>query len=349
MSTKQLPLVSIILPCRNEEAFLTACLDSLMASDYPAEKIEIILVDGQSTDGTLAIAGTYESLANTVKLSIVDNPRKIFPCAVNLGVQHAKGDYLMIVGAHAVYSVSYISSTIEAALRTGADNTGGVLITEGLNRSLMGKAITYVLSSSFGVGNSTFRTGSKVETEVDTVFGGCYKKSVFEKIGLFNEHLVSTSDMDFNTRLKRAGGKIVLTPAATATYYTRTDFKKFIRNNYRNGFWSLYPLRFLNYLPVRFRHLIPLFFFCGLLLGIALSCVWNLMLFVFAGCLAFYFLIATLASLKFVRHHFLNLFLMPVLFFLLHTTYGLGSLVGVVRLVWERVFRGSVEKEVTER
>ncbi len=336
MTDNNLPLVSIILPCRNEEYFLTNCLESLYASDYPASKLEILLLDGESTDRTLSIAKELQQSHSSVPLHIISNPKRIFPCAVNLGVQHSKGDYIMIVGAHATYDRSYVSATIETALRTNAENTGGVLITEGLNRSLMGKAITYVLSSPFGVGNSTFRTGSDVETEVDTVFGGCYKRSVFETIGGFNENLVSTSDMDFNTRLKKANGKIILTPSAKAHYYTRTDFKKFIRNNFRNGYWSLYPLRFLNYLPVRFRHLIPLFFFTGLLVGIGLSFLSPILLYLFLGCMAFYFLVATAASVKFLSKHPINILLMPFLFFLLHSTYGLGSFVGIINVIFAK-------------
>lgn len=338
MTVEKLPYVSVILPCRNEEQFLAACLDSIIANDYPKDRMEIILVDGLSSDQTLAIAESRKANREGVSLTIIQNPKKIFPSAVNLGIKQSLGDYIMIVGAHAVYDKSYLPAIIETALRTGAENTGGVLITEGLNQSLVGKAITQVLSSPFGVGNSTFRTGSDVETEVDTVFGGCYQKSVFEKIGFFNENLVSTSDMDFNTRLQKAGGKIILTPAAKAHYFTRTDFKKFVRNNFRNGFWSLYPLRFLNYLPVRFRHLIPLFFFSGLLLGAILSCLIPYLWIAFTACMALYFCVALAASLKFVRSNILNLFLMPFLFFTLHATYGLGSLVGLTRALSGRTF-----------
>ena len=333
------PIVSIIIPCYNEELFLENCIDSILKNDYPKDKIEILIIDGLSTDTTKKIAERIINENKSISIKLITNHGKTFPCAVNLGYNNSIGDFIMILGAHAVYNNSYISLCIENHLLYNADNIGGVLHTIGLNKSITGKLITNVLSSSFGVGNATFRTGTDKVTEVDTVFGGCYKRSVFEKIGLFNENLRSTSDMDFNVRLKKSGGKIILVPSIIATYYTRNNFMKFIKNNFRNGFWAIYPLRFVDYLPVSFRHLVPLFFMLGMVGGSIVSIFSSTLFFVFQAVLFIYFHSAIYFSFSFIKKGFINIFLMPLLFLVLHVTYGSGSLWAVLNVLYFKVIR----------
>ena len=255
------PFVTIIIPSRNEEKFISDCLDSFIENDYPKEKLEILVVDGASIDNTRKIVFGYEKKYNYIRL--LDNPLKIFPTAVNLGIKASKADFILIAGSHARYKKDYVSKCIYNSFKYNANNVGGILITIAIEDNFISEAITIVLSSRLGVGNSVFRTGSNKVIEVDTVFGGCYKREVFDKIGYFNENLISTSDYEFNKRLRRNGGKIYLNPEIKAYYYTRTSLKRFLSNNFRNGFWSIYPLAFVNYLPVSLRHLIPLFFFLG--------------------------------------------------------------------------------------
>ncbi|MDD5571498.1 MAG: glycosyltransferase family 2 protein [Bacteroidales bacterium] len=328
--------VTIVIPFRDEEKFIAKCIDSVLENDYPRESMEIILVDGLSTDNSVNIINDYIKKHSFIK--VIENKNKIFPCAVNIGYKASKGDYLIILGAHAVYEKDYISKCIETSLQYSADNAGGVLTTVGLNEDFIGKSISYVLSSSFGVGNSTFRTGCDTVKEVDTVFGGCYKRSVFEKIGLFNEDLVSSSDMDFNVRLRKNGGKIILSPSIKATYYTRTSFKKFLKNNFRNGFWAVYPMRFVDYIPVKLRHFVPLLFLLGLLGGTLISLVLPLFCFLLTGAIFLYFLTAYIFSMKFMSNGFLYFLFLPFLFFILHVTYGVGSFVALVKVAGYKFF-----------
>ncbi|NVO02408.1 MAG: glycosyltransferase family 2 protein [Bacteroidetes bacterium] len=331
------PKVSIIIPTYNEELFLVNCVDSILKNKYPKQQLEIILIDGLSTDKTTEIAKEIIEENKEVSIQLISNPKKTFPCAVNLGVKDSTGDFIMILGAHAVYDEMYIPLCVENSLKYDADNVGGILNTIGLNQSLTGKLITNVLSSPFGVGNSVFRTGTDKVTEVDTVFGGFYKRSVFDKIGYFNENLRSSSDMDFNVRLKKTGGKIILDPLIIATYYTRSDFGKFMKNNWRNGFWAIYPLRFVDYLPVSIRHLIPLFFICGVIGGSVLSLFSNVFLFLFLGVLSLYVLLSFYFSIPFVKKGFANIIFMPFLFLFLHLTYGCGSLLAIINVVFFKV------------
>ncbi len=337
MQYEALPLITLILPCRNEELFIENCINSILENDYPADKIELLIIDGLSNDKTLDIAKKYINNDKGVKIKILENPGKFFPIAVNIGIVDSKGEYIFILGAHAVYDRKYFSGCIETAIRTKADNTGGILITDGLNKTFIGKAITFVLSNSFGVGNAKFRTGAVAEREADTVFGGCYKKEVFEKYGLFNENLISSSDMEFNVRLRRNGGKIILNPTVKATYYTRTDFLKFVRNNFRNGYWAIYPIKFVKYIPVSLRHLIPLFFFGGITLGLVLSFYSDFIKYLYLIILFIYIHLGVIFSLKYAKKNPLFVLIMPFLFFLLHYIYGLGSSFALIKLVrWRK-------------
>jgi glycosyltransferase involved in cell wall biosynthesis len=332
------PLISIIIPCYNEEIFLGKCINSVLNNDYPLEKVEIFIVNGMSTDKTVEVAQEIIKSNSEVKIEILNNPKKIFPCAVNIGVNNSHGEFIMILGAHSVYNKSYITLCVENSLKYDADNVGGILETIGTNTSVIGRAITCVLSSSFGVGNSTFRTGTDKVTEVDTVFGGCYKRKVFEKIGFFNENLRSTSDMDFNVRLKKAGGRIILDPGIKATYFTRNSFGKFFSNNIRNGYWSIYPLRFIDYLPVSMRHMIPLFFICSVICGIILSFVANIFMYILLGVMIIYTIAAFVAATPFIKKGVFNIILMPFLFLTLHLTYGAGSLWAGIKVIYYKTF-----------
>lgn len=205
-----LPFATVIVACRNEEKYIQACLDSLIAQDYPKDRMEIFVVDGMSEDRSRAIADDYALRYPHVR--ILQNLRLITPCALNIGIRAAKGDYILVMGAHAVYQSDYVSLCVRNAESSHADNVGGILNTMPASDSPQAKAIALALSHPFGAGNARFRVGLAKPEWVDTVFGGCYRRDVFQRIGLFNERLVRSQDMEFNTRLKNAGGKILLVP-----------------------------------------------------------------------------------------------------------------------------------------
>ena len=296
-----LPFVSIIIPCRNEEKFIGKCLDSIIAQDYlnphplPGDalpqvgreegrgSIEVLVVDG-SEDETRDIIRRYTQEHSFIRL--LNNPKKVTPCALNIGIKNAKGEIILWMSAHSRYEKDYISKCVKYLKEYDADNVGGVMITLPRDNAFIGKAIATVLSHPFGVGNSVFRTGAKEPKWVDTVFGGCYKKEVFDKIGLFNESLVRSQDMEFNLRLKKTGGKILLAPDIVSYYYPKSNLKDFFIHNFEDGSWVTYPLKF-GIKAFSWRHLIPLFFILGLvgtgILGIFFSPLLWLFLFVLSS------------------------------------------------------------------
>jgi len=325
-------LVSIIIPCRNEEKFIAACLDSILAQDYPGDRIEILVMNGMSADKTAEVVLAYVKKFPSVKL--LDNPKKIAPTALNIGIRSAKGDVIIRLDAHSEYPKDYVSKCIRYQDEYKADNVGGVWITRAQKADALGEAIVFVLSHKFGVGNSLFRVGVKEPVEADTVPFGCYRREVFERIGLFNEHLVRNQDIEFNLRLRKAGGKIFLVPDIVSYYYARSSLKDLARNNFRNGFWVLYSMKFAP-LPFSVRHLAPFAFVLTLLVTLLAGMFWAPAILVSAFVLAVYMMFTLAVSVSIAREKGARYFLsLAVSFWTLHFSYGLGSLCGLIRLVF---------------
>ena len=320
-----LPTVSIIIPTRNEEKFIEKCLRSFLDSDYPGELIEIIVVDGKSDDRTEEIVGKISSSDNRVQL--IKNEKKITPVAMNLGIKASKGEYVFFSGAHSEMPSDYVKKCIQHALETNADNVGGVVKTEPRVNSAVGRAIAEVLSHPIGVGGAKFRTGVSRPTEVDTVPFGCYKREVFDRIGYFNEKLVRNQDIEFNLRLKRAGGKIILFPDIELTYYSRSTFKELWKNNFGNGFWVIAGSKYAD-IPFSIRHLVPLIFVLTLLIGIVFCVFLSIVCKLHIIILGVYFLLTLFES--FTKGESLSVILLIILAFpILHISYGIGSLCAI--------------------
>lgn len=330
--------VSVIIACRNERAFITDCLDSILANDYPQELTEVLVVDGMSDDNTRQIVERYCERFPFVRL--LENPLKIASAAFNLGIQCASGDLIVIMGAHNVYPPDYISRCVRASNESGADNVGGIIRVLPRTSGLLGRALVLTLSHPFGVGNAHFRCrtaeGMSERRSVDTVFGGCYRREAFQKAGLFNEKLVFNQDIEFNLRLRRAGGRIILDPEIVSEYRARSDVKSFRKHNFRNGSWVVLAALFSDGASFSWRHLVPLAFVVSLLVSIVMSLVVHPFFWVAAGILASYLLAGLYVSASIAkRERQLRYFAaMPVAFAALHIPYGLGSLAALAKIIF---------------
>lgn len=326
--------ISIIIPARNEEKFISRCLDSLLANDYAKELLEIFVVDGMSEDRTREIVSLYATRYPNIFL--LENSKKITPVALNIGIKAARGDLVMRVDAHATYASDYISKCAKYLEICGADNVGGVVKTTPADGSTQALSVALCLSHPLGAGNSRFRTGTSEPAWTDTVFGGCYKKEVFERIGLFNEHLERSQDMEFNQRLTKAGGKILCAPDIVAYYYPKATISSFFAHNIRDGIWAIYPLRF-THTALRPRHYAPLIF-VGLFVGsFALGLFFRFFQFLFLAGLVFYAAVVFLVSLKEARkaNNAKLLLFLPLVFAARHFGYGIGSWIGLWKL-WKK-------------
>ncbi|HEM62625.1 MAG TPA: glycosyltransferase family 2 protein, partial [Chloroflexi bacterium] len=213
------PLVSVIVAMRNEERFIERCLDSLMEQDYPQELLEVLVVDGRSTDASREIVQAKQQTMTS--LLLLDNERRVSPVAFNIGIREARGEILTIISAHSYLAPDYISRCVDYLNTADADCVGGPIQTVG--EGDVARAIALAMSSPFGVGDALFRY-SQEETYVDTLAFGAYRREVFERVGLFDEELVGSEDDEFNYRLRSAGGKLLLTPAIRSFYHGRGSF-----------------------------------------------------------------------------------------------------------------------------
>jgi succinoglycan biosynthesis protein ExoA len=330
------PFVSVIIPCRNEAVSIGRCLESILASDYPPDRMEVIVADGCSDDETRAVLGRVA--AEDARVRLIENSARITPVALNRAIEVAHGDLILRIDAHSTVAPEYIPALVrflEAC--PNAWGAGGHMTTEPETHGPFSQAISIVLSHRFGVGNSSFRTG-RAATEpyrVDTVFNCCWRRDLFRRIGVFNEHLVRSQDIEFSRRIAAAGGSLWLVPAARTTYFARTEFWRFVRHNWTNGIWSIMPAIHVGYLPVRLRHLIPLAFVSSILLSAIGAGMSPLLRWLpLAPALPYICLSGAASVHSAVRHRAPKLaLLLPLSFAALHLGYGAGSLVGAFHLV----------------
>lgn len=323
--------VSIIIPCRNEEKYISQCLGSLNLQDYPKNKLEIIMVDGASDDGTRKIIESYLDKFTVIK--ILDNPKKITPISLNIGINNAEGEIIIRMDVHASYESSYVSKCVKYLNEYNADNVGGVIKTVPGENTIIAKAIALALSSKFGAGNSYFRIGSDEPREVDTVPFGCFRKEIFDRIGLFNENLARSQDWELNLRIRRVGGKIVLVPNIEVKYFPKATLKEYFKRNFEDGVWVIYPYKFVD-IPFNVRHYVPLIFVISLLGSVFLGLLFNIILPLVL--IAFLYLsVALYFSFKIAlrEKEFIYIILMPLVFFTRHLGFGLGSMWGVIKLL----------------
>ena len=326
--------LAIIIPCRNEENYIGSCLDSLLANDYPRDDLQIVVVDGMSTDHTREILSGYCRDYPFIKM--IDNPWHIKPKALNIGIESTKSDVVMRIDAHAVYAKNYISKLVQGLFQYHADNIGGIRETY-TDGTYVAEARLVAISHPFSVGNAYWRTGIKRDIQkVDTVFCGCYRRDVFERIGLFNEKLIRTQDREFNSRLIKAGGTIILDPSVKCTYFSRTNLIDFVKWTFTGANWLFYASRFTSIRMASWRNYVPLsFLFYSLFFLIMLfNTIPNQMVnMITAIPLLTYVSLSLYFSVKiaFKKRNLLYVPLLVLIFPATHYSYALGSLYGIIK------------------
>jgi glycosyltransferase involved in cell wall biosynthesis len=327
--------VSVVMPVYNEEAYIEKCIESLLMQDYPTEKMEWIFVDGCSKDRTVDILKGYQ-VKYPQLIQVLHNPHKIVPYAMNIGIAAAQGIYIVRLDAHADYATDYISKCIHYLETTDAENVGGLAETKAIG--FMGNAIAKMLSSKFGVGNSQFRTNGK-SGYVDTVPFGAFPREVFSKYGGYDERLVRNQDNEMNFRIRKNGGKIYLAEDIHFSYYCRNSIRGIATMARKNGMWNVITMRLCPG-AMGVRHFIPFAFVLSLLgLSILSFLHWSFGLLLGLECLL-YFLLDILFSGKQasgVKEFFALLPLFPIF----HVSYGIGSVIGIVKLFSKEFKKGS--------
>jgi len=329
---KSYPFVSVIIPCRNEGRHIRRCMDSVLASDYPVESLEIIVVDGMSQDGTRTILSEYCELDPRVK--VIDNDRITTPAGLNLGIIRAKGSVIVRMDAHSVYPTNYIVRLVQWLTESNADNVGGICVTRASADSNLATAIAVALAHPLGVGNAHFRLGVKEARWVDTVPFGCYHRSVFERVGLFDEELPRNQDDEFNARLRQAGGRILLVPDVQSEYYARGSLKHVWSMYYQYGLFKPLAVRKGGGRPTG-RQLVPPSFVTALFVAGLLSAISHTARVVLIVLLLVYLTALTAAAVRISRTHGWHVASNTSMVFpCLHVSYGIGYLRGLFRMVF---------------
>ena len=212
--------MSVVIPCRREVDVIAGVLASVIATDYPHDRLEVLVVDGMSDDGTRAIVG--EVAAGQPLVRLLDNPKRVIPAALNIGIALARGEIIVRMDAHTRYPPEYIRRCVEGLLATGADNVGGPCLTLPREQTLAAQAFATVLSHPFGVGNALYKLGISKPIEVDAVPFGCMWRKRMLEIGPYDERIARSEDFGFNIRLRARGGRLVLLPDITSYYYARS-------------------------------------------------------------------------------------------------------------------------------
>lgn len=325
-------MISVIVPIYNEAKHIEKCIQSILNQDYPKGEMEVIFVDGMSTDGTREIVNNY--CAQYEFLRMEDNPAQIVPPAMNIGIRASRGEIIIRLDAHAIFPNNYFTELVRGLTVLGADNVGGVCRTLPYSDKAICRSIAAVLSSPFGMGNSYFRIGAEEVRQVDTVPFGCFHRDLFDRIGYFDEELIRNQDDEFNGRIIRNGGTIYLLPDLVIDYYARDTMRKVWSMFYQYGLFKPLVNKKLGS-PATLRQFFPMLFVLGLVLGAALSWLHPIIGGAYIAVLALYLLLAGGISIRTAakEHCAAMAFQMPAVFFVVHSAYGIGYIRGILKLL----------------
>jgi succinoglycan biosynthesis protein ExoA len=318
---KAAPGVSIVVAARNEAPRIVDCLQSIWDAEPFAPSFEVLVVDGASEDGT---ADRVREFARThPEVRVLDNPARFAPQGFNVGIRAARGDWILILGAHSRYDRSYFRRCLEAARRTGADNAGGVVVPVTDGDGLLARMARGLARSRFGFGASPFRREAPPQGPADTAAFGCFPRRTFERFGLYDERLVLNQDWELNTRIRRGGGTVWLDPSVRVHWHVRQRPGDLVRRSFETGRWVAYMWRLGGH-TVAARHAMPAAFAAALLVpGVNLAAL---------AAHQFAAMVAAAAEARDAGDARL-LAGLPPLFLAVHAAYGAGTLAGLVDLL----------------
>lgn len=331
-----MPTVSIIIPCYNEESTIGSLLEAVYAQSYPRSEMEVIIADGLSEDNTRARIAAFQQFHPALDVRIVDNSARTIPAALNTAIEAARGRYILRLDAHCVPYPDYVERSIQALEQGRGDNVGGVWEIRPGGKGWIAAAIAVAAAHPLGVGDALYRHATQA-AEVDTVPFGAYRKTLIDKIGKYDENLLTNEDYEFNTRIRQAGGRVWLDPEIRSVYFARSTLRALARQYWRYGFWKWRMLRrYPN--TLRWRQALPPLFVLGLLTGILLALIFPILWYLVAVVIALYFSILLLAGLQTaVRHKRLFFVLgLPLAIPTMHLAWGSGFLWSMLTSFGER-------------
>jgi succinoglycan biosynthesis protein ExoA len=319
------PFVSILMPVRNEAAFIKRSLGAVVSQDYPADRFEVLVADGRSTDDTRAIIAGL----NNKSVKIIDNPGGIVATGLNAALQHARGEIIVRVDGHCEIAPDYVSRCVHHLLAHRLEAVGGSV--ETIGESYSARVIAAAMSSPFGVGGSAFRIAGSRTQFTDTVPFPAYTRAVINRAGDFDEELVRNQDDEYNYRLRKLGVKILLAADVRSRYYSRATFTRLFSQYFQYGFWKVRVMQ-KHPLQMRWRQLMPSLFIALMLFASMLAIRLTPVSYAVAAALAAYLLASFAGAVLSARQNGWALLpALPLAFGILHLAYGLGFLTGLLR------------------
>lgn len=325
------PFVSVLMPVRNERAFIQRSVAAVLAQDYPHDRLEIIIADGLSNDGTRDAIKAMQ-LKNP-NVNLIDNPGKIVATGLNAALRVAKGEIIVRVDGHCEIARDYVSRCVSHLMDPRVDCVGGPLETVG--ETYAARAIAAAMSSSFGVGGSAFRVGTREAKFVDTVAFPGFRRETIQLAGPFDEELVRNQDDEYSYRVRKLGGCLLLAPDIQSRYYSRASFRKLWKQYFQYGYWKVRVLQ-KHSRQMSARQFVPPIFVVTLLLLSLTAPFFRLSRWSLAATASAYLILnlaATLAAARRTGWRFFPLF--PLAFTIIHLAYGAGFLVGILKF-WNR-------------
>jgi glycosyltransferase involved in cell wall biosynthesis len=266
-------LVSIVIPCYNEEKTIEALLSAILGQTHPVDQMEVVIADGMSTDRTRERIQVFQLTHPELDLHVVENIQRTIPAALNQAIAVARGEVITRMDAHAIPAVDYIERSLSALEAGLGDNVGGVIEIRPGADSWIAQAISIATAHPLGVGDARYRTATRA-MQADTVAFGTYYRSLLEKIGKYDETLLVNEDYEFNTRIRKAGGTIWVDPTIRCVYYSRASLRTLARQYFTYGYWKYMMLRRYPE-TLRWRQALPPVFVSGILMLLLLSIIWK--------------------------------------------------------------------------
>lgn len=333
---KHTPIVSVIIPCYNEEKTIGMLLDSLSHQTYPLEQMEVVIAEGMSEDKTREEIEKFSAKNSGFQVRVVDNLKRSIPAGLNEAIRNSRGEYIVRLDAHSVPHPEYVSRSVKNLEMKLGDNVGGVWqITPGRN-TWVAESIAAAAAHPLGVGDAKYRYADE-PGEADTVPFGAFRRSLFEKLDGFDESLHTNEDYEFNTRIRMMGGKLWLDPNIKVKYFARPTFGQLAKQYWRYGYWKLQMVKRYPE-SLRWRQALPPLFVLGLLVLLATSIWIPAARVVLAAAVVSYMLALVLSGLDVV-------FQKGKLYLLL----GVPVAIAVMHLSWGSAFLWSLAKSLFGR
>ena len=324
------PTVSIIIPCYNEQATIQLLLDALRAQTYPLDKIEVVIADGNSTDGTRAAITAWQAAHPELAVNVIINPIRSIPAALNAAIGASRGEIIVRLDAHSKPNPEYVERSVRALKEGRGRNVGGVWQIRPGRDHWMARGIAAAAGHPIGVGDARYRFTDKV-AYVDTVPFGAFERGLVDEIGPFDETLLTNEDYEFNARVHQSGGKVWLDPQIRSDYYARGDLPALARQYWRYGYWKRQMLRRYPE-TLRWRQALPPVFVLLLLALLFLSPFLTLARWGLLTVAGAYFLILLFAGahLSIKRKDLLLPISVPLAIAVMHLSWGTGFLWSLV-------------------